>query len=105
MIEVKHLSKTFGSRFTRKNCVLNDVSFNLPDKGLVAIFGKSGSGKTTLLNIIGGLDLQDKGRLLLKENVLLTKIEIIFEIKKLVLFFKTIILSMAIRLVKLCIIL
>lgn len=61
MIEVNHLSKTFGSKFTRKNCVLNDVSFTLPDKGLVAIFGKSGSGKTTLLNIIGGLDVQDKG--------------------------------------------
>lgn len=61
MIEVNHLSKTFGSKFTRKNCVLNDVSFTLPDKGLVAIFGKSGSGKTTLLNIIGGLDIQDKG--------------------------------------------
>lgn len=66
MIEVKHLSKTFGSRFTRKNCVLNDVSFNLPDKGLVAIFGKSGSGKTTLLNIIGGLDLQDKGEVIIE---------------------------------------
>lgn len=61
MIEVNHLSKTFGSKFTRKNCVLNDVSFTLPDKGLVAIFGKSGSGKTTLLNIIGGLDIQNKG--------------------------------------------
>ena len=61
MIEVNHLSKTFGSKLTRRNCVLNDVSFTLPDKGLVAIFGKSGSGKTTLLNIIGGLDVQDKG--------------------------------------------
>lgn len=61
MIEVHNLSKTFGTRFTRKNCVLNDVSFTLPDKGLVAIFGKSGSGKTTLLNIIGGLDKADKG--------------------------------------------
>ena len=94
MIEVKHLSKTFGSRFTRKNCVLNDVSFNLPDKGLVAIFGK-------LVVLIS----KTRVRLLLKENVLLTKIEIIFEIKKLVLFSKTIILSMAIQLVKLCIIL
>lgn len=61
MIEVHNLSKTFGTRFTRKNCVLNDISFTLPDKGLVAIFGKSGSGKTTLLNIIGGLDKADKG--------------------------------------------
>ena len=88
MIEVKHLSKTFGSRFTRKNCVLNDVSFNLPDKGLVAIFGKSGSGKTTLLNIIGGLDLQDKGEVIIegeritnknRDNIRNKKIGFIFQ--------------------------
>lgn len=105
MIEVKHLSKTFGSRFTRKNCVLNDVSFNLPDKGLVAIFGKSGSGKTTLLNIIGGLDLQDKGEVIIEGERITNKNRDNIRNKKLVLFSKTIILSMAIQLVKLCIIL
>lgn len=61
MIKVTHLSKSYGSVFTRKTKILDDVSFSLPSKGLVAIFGKSGSGKTTLLNIIGGLDKQDSG--------------------------------------------
>jgi putative ABC transport system permease protein len=61
MIKVSNLSKSYGSIFTRKTKILNDVSFELPNKGLVAIFGKSGSGKTTLLNIIGGLDKQDDG--------------------------------------------
>ncbi len=61
MIKVVSLVKSYGSIFTHKTKILNDVSFKLPNKGLVAIFGKSGSGKTTLLNIIGGLDKQDEG--------------------------------------------
>lgn len=64
MIKVSNLSKNFGSLF-KKTTILNDVSFDLPDKGLVAIFGKSGSGKTTLLNIIGGLDKQSSGGLVI----------------------------------------
>ena len=44
--------------------MLKGVSFELPDKGLVAIFGKSGSGKTTLLNIIGGLEKADGGKII-----------------------------------------
>ncbi len=67
MIEVSHISKSYGSKF-RKTKILNDVSFKLPEKGLFAIFGKSGSGKTTLLNIIGGLDKQDSGNVILDEE-------------------------------------
>lgn len=61
-IRVENVSKVFNPRSRNKNQVLRNVSFELPEKGLVAIFGKSGSGKTTLLNIIGGLDKQDSGR-------------------------------------------
>lgn len=61
MIEIKNISKTFNPHFKNKNQVLKDVSFNLPDVGLISIFGKSGSGKTTMLNIIGGLEKQDSG--------------------------------------------
>lgn len=56
MIKVENIKKTFEG-----NEVLKGVSFDLSDKGLVAIFGKSGSGKTTLLNIIGGLEYQSSG--------------------------------------------
>lgn len=61
-IRIENVSKVFNAHSRNKNRVLKGVSFELPEKGLVAIFGKSGSGKTTLLNIIGGLDKQDGGK-------------------------------------------
>ena len=69
-IKIENIKKTFNPRSRNKNQVLKGVSFDLPEKGLVAIFGKSGSGKTTLLNIIGGLERQDGGRIYIDgENV------------------------------------
>ena len=62
-IRVENVGKVFNAHSRNRNRVLKGVSFELPDKGLVAIFGKSGSGKTTLLNIIGGLDKQDSGKI------------------------------------------
>ena len=56
MIEIKNLNKYFNKGKQNEIHVINDVSLTLPQKGMVAIFGKSGCGKTTLLNVIGGLD-------------------------------------------------
>ena len=61
-IKVENIVKTFNRHSRNANKVLKGVSFDLPDKGLVCIFGKSGSGKTTLLNIIGGLEKADSGK-------------------------------------------
>lgn len=69
-IKIENIKKTFNPRSRNRNQVLKGVSFDLPDNGLVAIFGKSGSGKTTLLNILGGLEKQDGGRIIIDgENV------------------------------------
>lgn len=62
-IKVENIVKTFNRHSRNANKVLKGVSFELPDKGLVCIFGKSGSGKTTLLNIIGGLEKADSGKI------------------------------------------
>lgn len=66
MIKVENIKKTFNPHSSSRNQVLKGVSFSLPDKGLVAIFGKSGSGKTTLLNIIGGLEKADSGKIIIE---------------------------------------
>lgn len=61
MIKIDNLTKIYKIN-RKKHCVaLNDVSFVLPDKGLIFIIGKSGSGKSTLLNLIGGLDKPTAG--------------------------------------------
>lgn len=44
--------------------VLEDVNLELHLGESVAIMGASGCGKSTLLNVIGGLDLADKGEIL-----------------------------------------
>lgn len=68
MIRVENIKKTFNPHSSARNQVLKGVSFELPDKGLVAIFGKSGSGKTTLLNIIGGLEKADSGKIIVNDE-------------------------------------
>ena len=56
MIELKHLHKYYNRNKQNEIHVINDVTLELPDSGMCAIFGPSGCGKTTLLNVIGGLD-------------------------------------------------
>ncbi len=54
-IRLEHVSIAYGS-----HAVLQDVSMEIPDGGIVAIIGPSGCGKTTLLKSINRLlDLED----------------------------------------------
>ncbi len=63
MIRLSHLHKYFNKGKSNEIHVINDISLELPDSGMVALFGKSGCGKTTLLNVIGGLDSFHSGEL------------------------------------------
>lgn len=54
-IEVRNISKTFGSYRA-----LDHVNLHIADGELVALLGPSGSGKTTLLRIIAGLEVPDE---------------------------------------------
>lgn len=64
MIELKNISKTYGSGDTAFQA-LKDVSFTIHDGEFVAIMGPSGSGKSTLMNIMGALDTPTSGEYLL----------------------------------------
>ena len=65
MIEVRHLDKYYAKGSQKEVHAVRDTTLQLPDTGIVALFGASGCGKTTLLNIIGGLDTADSGEVLL----------------------------------------
>ncbi|WP_342366917.1 ATP-binding cassette domain-containing protein [Clostridium beijerinckii] len=48
--------------------VLNDINLSFNAGELVSIIGESGSGKSTLMNLIGGLDSDFSGELLVNEK-------------------------------------
>ena len=68
MIRIQGLHKFFNKGRSNEIHVINDISLDLPEKGMVAIFGKSGCGKTTLLNVIGGLDKYAEGMLTIENQ-------------------------------------
>ncbi len=59
VLEVRHLSKTFG-----KNVVLRDVDFNVDAGDVTCIIGASGSGKSTLLRCINMLETPTTGEIM-----------------------------------------
>ncbi len=66
MIEASGLRKSYYKGRQNEVKVMQDISLSLPERGMVAIFGRSGCGKTTLLNVLGGLDKADSGRVLIE---------------------------------------
>ena len=49
MIEVKHLTKRYGS-----NVAVNDISFRVEEGEIVGFLGPNGAGKSTTMNILTG---------------------------------------------------
>ncbi|MDL2212014.1 ABC transporter ATP-binding protein, partial [Erysipelotrichaceae bacterium OttesenSCG-928-M19] len=60
MLEIKNIKKTYHMS-NHDVVALNDVSFTVRPGNLVAIVGPSGCGKTSLMNIIGALDSDFEG--------------------------------------------
>ena len=60
MIEIKNVTKKYGS-----NIALKDVSFNVNDGEIFAFIGHNGAGKTTLIKAIVGIHKFDEGDILI----------------------------------------
>lgn len=60
MLEVKNLTKSFGSRV-----ILDNVNLTVKDGEILSIVGPSGAGKTTLLRCITGLETANSGQFLI----------------------------------------
>nr|WP_282096925.1 amino acid ABC transporter ATP-binding protein [Acholeplasma laidlawii] len=66
MLEVKNLSKHFGSHH-----VLKDINLKINEGDVVTIIGSSGSGKTTLLRCLNLLNESDSGQIIFNESDLM----------------------------------
>lgn len=60
MIELRNIEKAFGEKR-----LFDGYSAAIPDASLTIISGDSGCGKTTLLNMLGYLELPDKGDIII----------------------------------------
>jgi ATP-binding cassette ChvD family protein len=64
VIEAENLSKSYTDRLLFEN-----MSFRLPQGGIVGVIGPNGAGKTTLLRLIVGKEKPDSGTLRIGETV------------------------------------
>jgi len=65
MINIKGLKKTYETKKSDPNTVIDKFNLKIADTGMFFLLGKSGSGKTTLLNLIGGLDGYNEGDIII----------------------------------------
>ena len=62
MIKLKDVSKSFGNRL-----IFENFDLEITPRKITAIVGKSGTGKTTLLNLIGLLDTEYEGEIIVND--------------------------------------
>ncbi|PID71288.1 MAG: energy-dependent translational throttle protein EttA [Flavobacteriales bacterium] len=63
VIEAKGVSKAYGDKLLYEN-----LSFNLPQAGIVGIIGPNGAGKTTIFKMIMGEEKPDNGEFVVGET-------------------------------------
>ena len=64
VIEVKNVSKAYGDKLLFEN-----LSFTIPQGGIVGVIGPNGAGKSTLFRLITGQEVPDSGEVEIGETV------------------------------------
>lgn len=70
VIEVSGVSKAFGDKL-----LFDDLTFNLPQGGIVGVIGPNGAGKSTLFKLITGKEQPDKGSFEVGETVVMSYVD------------------------------
>ena len=63
-LQVENLSKSYGDLTLFEN-----ISFGVGQGQKIALIAKNGTGKTSLLNIIAGVDSQDSGDVIFRNDI------------------------------------
>lgn len=70
VIEAKDVSKGYGDKL-----LYEDLSFSLPQGGIVGVIGPNGAGKSTLFKMITGQEEPDKGTFEVGETVVMSYVD------------------------------
>ncbi|MEP0985364.1 energy-dependent translational throttle protein EttA [Ekhidna sp.] len=70
VIEVNGVSKGYGDKL-----LYEDLSFSLPQGGIVGVIGPNGAGKSTLFKMITGNETPDKGSFEVGETVVMSYVD------------------------------
>ncbi|MEW9502487.1 ABC transporter ATP-binding protein/permease [Jeotgalibacillus marinus] len=70
LLEIKHVNKSYKLAGKEKITVLRDINVSFKSGEFVSILGESGSGKSTLMNIIGGMDSDYEGDVIVQGKAL-----------------------------------
>ncbi|MEO9511601.1 MAG: energy-dependent translational throttle protein EttA [Flavobacteriaceae bacterium] len=70
VIESKGVSKAYGDKL-----LYEDLSFNLPQAGIVGIIGPNGAGKTTIFRMVMGEETPDKGEFVVGDTAKLAYVD------------------------------
>lgn len=70
VIEISNISKSFGERL-----LIEDLSFKLPQGGIVGIIGPNGAGKSTLFKMLTCQEQPDTGNISFGETVQLSYVD------------------------------
>ncbi|MEH7011384.1 ATP-binding cassette domain-containing protein [Neobacillus niacini] len=70
LLELKHVIKSYKLAGKESVSILRDVSISFESGEFVSILGESGSGKSTLMNIIGGMDSDYQGDVIVQGKTL-----------------------------------
>lgn len=70
VIEVTNVSKAFGNKL-----LIDDLTFRLPQGGIVGIIGANGAGKSTLFRMLTGQEKPDSGTIVFGDTVQLSYVD------------------------------
>ena len=68
-MKIQNLTKVYKTEYELVKA-LDDMTLDLPQKGLVFIVGVSGSGKSTLMNMLSGVDRPTSGDVIVGDKSL-----------------------------------